>query len=194
MLTLTFPGYTCSQNIEQMTIECLKSYKNLGFPMIFVEDGGNYSSEIKNLVDIYIYCKKNGGFTVNVNRCLRSVEHGHIAVVSTDTKYISGDLEDLCIEKVTSPIATNQSFSTKFKGCFFVIPKFILNKYGYLDEQLKTYYSDQEYLERLGEDNIEEIKGVVIEHGQAQTVKECGIEHHDSQKDRETYNSIYVRV
>lgn len=176
MLTLTFPGYTCNSEIEKMTIECLKSYKELGYKMVFVEDGGNYSSEIKDLVDTYIYEKKNKGFTGNVNRCLKYIEHGHIAVVSTDTKYISGNLDDLCTEKATSPIATNQSFSTKFKGCFFVLPKFLLNKYGYLDESMVTYYSDQEYLERLGEGNIEEIKSVVIEHGQAQTVKASGVE------------------
>jgi len=182
-LSIVIPTYTLNLDLKNMAMTCAKSYKC--DELIITEDAGGYDRELRDIADTYIYNNRNGGFTVNVNRGWRQATGDFVAIVSSDTFLVSGDLKDLCIEgKVTSPAIENQNIEG-LAGSFFVVhkscPKF-------LNETMKTYYSDEEYKERT-KDLFVKVPSVVIHHHQAKTVTVAGIEG-DSYGDKIAYENL----
>lgn len=189
MFTIVIPTYSITDELAEMAVRCLKSYKNQCDRIIVCEDGMNYSDKLRQLSDVYIYNKQNVGFTANVNRGWKCAEGDFVGIVSSDTYLISGNLRDLCIPgKITSPIIENQSIEN-LAGPFWVTSKEALEKYGYLNETMKTYYSDTEYDERV-RDCFQKVPSVVIHHNHAQSVRAAGVEGNMT-ADREAYDFIF---
>jgi glycosyltransferase involved in cell wall biosynthesis len=185
MLTITIPTYTITDELADMAVRCVSSYRNECDRIIVCEDGGHFNSKLMALADTYIYNWHNVGFTANVNRGWRQSDDEFTAIVSSDTYLVSGDLKDLCIKgKVTSPMIENQSIDG-LAGSFFVVHKSCPK---YLIETMKTYYSDEEYKERT-KDLFVKVPSVVIHHHQAQSVKAAGIEGNMS-ADKEAYDAL----
>lgn len=189
-LSLVIPTYTITEDLERMAYNGAFSYRRQVKDLIICEDGGNFSGDLRVLADTYIYNKKNVGFTKNVNRGWRYAQGDFVAIVSSDTYLVSGNLEDLCIPgKVTSPMIENQGIS-RLAGSFWVAPRSITEKIGVLNENLRTYYSDTDYDERV-KDFFQKVPSVVIRHIQAQTVKAAGVEGgEEAAKDRQAYENL----
>lgn len=189
-LSIVIPTYTLDHELEDMAIECVESYKEQADEIIVTEDGGVWSETLRNLSTTYIYNHENKGFTANVNRGWRFATGDFVAIVSSDTWLMKGNIKDLCIKgKVTSPEIVNQNIE-RLAGPFFVVPKEITAKRGYLLEQMHTYSSDSEYDHRV-KDIFVRVSSVEIYHQQAQTVKKAGVEGGaQQQKDREIYQRL----
>lgn len=189
-LSIVIPSYNVNSDIERLTIEALESYKPQTKELIVVEDGGSYNSKIRELADIYCFNSTNHGFTFAVNQGIKLSTLDYIAVVNSDTQLERGNLEDLCIkDTATSPEIITQSGISGLSGSFFTIPRSVLDKIGLLDERLKVYYSDTEYIDRLKENKIEmkTIEDVRVFHYIAQTVS---VTKHLGDKDKDVYEEI----
>lgn len=189
MLSIVIPTYTANSNLESMAVDAVKSYKKYG-EIVVVEDGQLYSPVLMELADTYIYNRENVGFTKNVNRGWRYVTGDFVAIASSDTHLVEGDLNDLCIDgKVTSPEVVNQLHITGLAGSFFVVPRSVTKERGYLVETMRTYYSDEEYANRT-KDIFEKVSTVKIYHHTAQSVSTSGKEQIDSRVDKEAYENL----
>ena len=190
MFSIVIPTYTANFDLEEMAYKCAMSYKDHCDELIICEDGQMFSQKLKDVCTTYIYNHNNVGFTKNVNRGWRYAQGDYVAIASSDTYLVSGDPRDLCVpNKATSPIIENQSIPN-LAGPFFVTPKSITEKLGYLKEELRTYYSDTEYDERV-KDCFQKVESVVIHHHQAQSVTVAGVEGGDEViRDRASYESL----
>jgi len=155
-LTIAIPAYSATPELLGMLDKCIESYAHHA-EVIVHEDADQL------------------GFTKNANNVWKEAKGDYVAIVSSDTYLVSGDPNDLCIPgKVTSPHIENQGIDG-LAGCFFVVPKEVAKERGYLNESMKTYYSDEDYKERT-KDIFQKVPSVVIHHLQAQTVKVAGVE------------------
>lgn len=189
-VTLVIPTYTADDTLERMAYDCIRTYKQQGAKIVICEDGQKQSKWLMDLADSYIYNKDNAGFTKNVNRGWKyALANGaeYVGIVNSDTYWMSGKLDDLCVpDKITSPVIDNQDFPIKqLRGSFFVVPKTVSDKYGFLNESMKTYCSDQEYSDRTKV--FEEIETVKIYHLMSRSCKF----YDDRDKDHKTDNLVY---
>lgn len=94
------------------------------------------------------------GFTKAVNVGLRLVKGDYLMVVNNDIEWTQGELASLCVPNtVVSPsLNGNPQY---FWGCFFVVPRTVLEKVGYLDEQFYLYCSDTDYVMRCRENQVQ---------------------------------------
>ncbi len=189
-LSLVVPAYTIYKELEEMTLHCIASYRAYVDEVILVEDGGIFSKELKDASDVYIYYKDNAGFTKNVNRGWEVARGDFVAIVSSDTHLLSGNLRDICVPgKVTSPTIGNQHIPF-LAGPFWCTPREVTEDRGMLLEEMHTYCSDSEYDHRV-RDIFQKVESVKIFHKMEATVKLAGIEGGEQQrKDREVYNKL----
>lgn len=191
MFTIIIPTYTANLALENMAVRCAQSYRPYCDDMIICEDGQNYSKRLMKIADTYIYNRKNLGFTGNVNRGWRFSSSEYVGIVSSDTYLLHGNPRDLCIpNKVTSPLIENQRIEN-LAGPFWVTPKSITEKVGYLIEGMKTYYSDTEYDNRVAK-YFKKVPNVVIRHHGAQSVTVAGVEG-KMEEDKKVYDSLPKR-
>lgn len=189
-ISVVIPTYTLNKNLAELAIRCALSYKEQCDEIIIEEDGGLLNLDLMQVADRYHYNKENVGFTKNVNRGWKSAEGDYVMIVNSDTELMKGNLSDLCIPgKVTSPYIGNQNIPF-LAGPFFVVPKEVTIKRGYLLEELRTYSSDSEYDVRV-RDIFQKVETVKIFHHQSQTVRAAGIkEGAEQQRDREIYAQL----
>lgn len=108
------------------------------------------------------------GFTKAVNIGLSLAKCDYLMVVNNDIVWEKGNLSDLCYPNaVTSPFVNGKG--QEFWGCFFVIPRTVLEKVGLLDERFYLYCSDTDFVMRLREARIKciavETCGILTEGG-----------------------------
>ena len=189
-LSLVVPTYTLNDKLEEQALFCIETFMEQVDEIIVTEDGGNYSEEIRNLCDKYLYNKENKGFTANVNEGWRLATGDFVAIVNSDIRWQDGNIRDLCIPgKVTSPLIINQ-YIPRLAGPFWVAPKEVTEERGMLREEMRTYSSDSEYDERV-KDIFQKVDSVKVWHEQAQTVKAAGVEGGEEQeKDRKIYQKL----
>jgi GT2 family glycosyltransferase len=145
-LSLGILAFSVEPRFIAMTQLAIDSYR--GAEEIIVVENGPYHEY--SGVDTYIRFSENQFFTKAANTILKMAKHEYVAVVNNDTHLEMGDLHSLCKpDTVVSPFITTQPDLKPFMGSFFVIPKTIIEKVGYLDEQFQLYYSDTDYLTRL---------------------------------------------
>lgn len=98
------------------------------------------------------------GFARNVNLGLRLACGKYLAVANNDTEVVEGDLHDLCVAgTVTSPVVeglrpgvAGPITGIGFHGCFWVVPREVLDRVGLLDERFEGgFFEDDDFLERL---------------------------------------------
>lgn len=118
------------------------------------------------------------GFTKAVNHGLKLAKGDYVMVVNNDIKWVSGELESLCVpDVVTSPTLQKVDGGLQrqnFWGFFFVIPKTVLDKVGLLDDQFYLYCSDTDYYLRLKDARVERrsIESCVVFTEGGQTTKD----------------------
>lgn len=103
----------------------------------------------------------------------RMAKGDFIIAVSNDAFRIDGKLEDMC-----DPTAVTYSSNSQF-GCFFCLPRWVLNKVGYFDERIgKAYHEDNNYLSRLNRAGVplKRINSIKVEHFGGATIKAAGKE------------------
>jgi len=189
-ISLVIPCYTINKDLEKLAIRAALSYREQVDELIVTEDAGFYSPELMKLSDIYIWNKKNIGFTANVNLGWKMAHGQYVCITNSDTVLMSGFLVDMCKRgHITSPNIINQ-YIDFLAGPFWCAPKEVTLKYGYLMEEMKTYSSDSEYDNRV-RGIFEKVETVKIYHEQAKTVKAAGIEGgKEQQRDREIYQRL----
>ena len=123
------------------------------------------------------------GYGRNVNIGLRLARGDYIAVINNDCRLTGGDIYDLCMhETVTSPliIGERQGFGESiepggFHGCFWVVPRPVLDRVGLLDERFEWgYWEDDDYIARLHAAGVptRQVPSVRVKHiGGLTTVK-----------------------
>jgi hypothetical protein len=168
--TLVIPTYTVNQELVEMTLKCIASHRNQVDEVIVSEDAGIYSPELQKVADIYIYGNQNIGFTKNVNRGWILSHSEFTIIANSDTYLVSGNLNDICKEdEVVCPEIENLTNYPDFEGSYWVTPKLVRDKYGMLDERLKTYHSDIDYYMRI-KHLFRKDHNVIIHHHKGQTI------------------------
>jgi len=193
-ISVVIPCYTLNRDLETMAFNCAKGYKEFADQLIISEDGGRQSKALQSLADMYIY-HDNFGFTENVNTAWKSATGDYVFIVNSDTYIESGNYKDLCVPgHVTSPKMAGHTRPGVFlNGAFFVVPKEVQEERGMLDQSLKTYYSDDDYYERI-KDIFLQIDSVVIRHVYGATISCLGKEWHnkEAERDREIYRRVKI--
>lgn len=195
MISLCIPTYTLNKELEQMALRCVHSFKfacessGVDYEVVISEDGGMYSPALMEEANVYIYNLDNQGFSKNVNMAWKNAKGKYVAIINSDTYYVSGDIKDMCIQgRVTSPQIINQDIEG-FAGCFWVAHKDIPKNFGYLDEDMRIYYSDEVYKKKIG-DSFQKVETFKIFHGQAKTVTTAGVNTPEQYKiDKEVYDT-----
>lgn len=189
MLSLVILSYSVSDHLKKLSNEALDSYKGQADEIIVIEDGGSFDPNQLQKADIYSFNKENRGFTHSVNQGIKLAHGDYIALASNDTYRKEGHLQNLCVkDTVTSPSVANQPGIRGFAGSFFVVPRSVIDKVGYLDESMKIYYSDSEYIDRLNKQKVpmQTVDSVVIHHHICQSVPSTKV---DYGKDEENYEN-----
>ena len=139
----------------------------------------SFPAEVERIVVV----NEGTGYGRNVNIGLRLATGDHIAVVNNDCRLDSGDVYDLCVpDAVTSPliIGERQGFGQSiepagFHGCFWVVPRPVLDRVGLLDERFeRAYWEDDDLIARVREAGFttRQVDSVVVRHiGGLTTVK-----------------------
>ncbi len=137
-LSLVIPHWSLDAETDDALRRCVGSFPLECERIVVVNDGTGYGH--------------------NVNVGLRLASGDYIAVVNNDCRLSDGDIYDLCVpETVTSPlvIGERQGFGEslepgRFHGCFWVVPRTVLNQVGLLDERFeRAYWEDDDFLARL---------------------------------------------
>lgn len=190
MLSVVILSFNVAPHLEKMLRECHASFAPQADETIIIEDSGK---QIDLNPDVYLLQKENKGFTHSVNLGLKIASHQHVAIVSQDTYLVSGNIKALCIpDSSSSPLVENQAGIRGFAGSFFCLDKAVVEKVGYFNESMKTYWSDTEYIDRLSAHQVPmvTVDSVVIHHHIAQSVSQP----HIASDDEMTYRQLKTRV
>jgi GT2 family glycosyltransferase len=162
-LSLVIPHWPLDEETNDALRRCVASFPPECERIVVVNDGTGYGH--------------------NVNVGLRLASGDYIAVVNNDCWLADGDLHRLCVpEVVTSPliIGERQGFGESiepggFHGCFWVVPRPVLDRIGLLDERFESaYWEDDDFIAGLHEVGIptRQVPSVRVKHiGGLTTVK-----------------------
>lgn len=190
-ISVVIPTYTLNRDLETMAYNCAKSYRDIADQLIISEDGGRQSVALGKLADYYFW-HDNWGFTENVNYAWRAASGDFVFIVNSDTYIESGNYEDLCIPgRITSPHMAGHTREGEFlNGAFWVSPAAVTKDRGYLNPDLKMYYSDDDYYNRV-KDIFQQVNSVTIRHVYGATTSYLGDAWRDkeSARDKEIYDA-----
>jgi GT2 family glycosyltransferase len=162
-LSFVIPHWPLDEEVDDALRRCLASLPTECERIVVVNEGTGYGR--------------------NVNVGLQLATGDYVAVVNNDCRLAGGDVHDLCVpETVTSPlvIGERQGFGESiepggFHGCFWVVPRPVLERVGVLDDRFEwAYWEDDDYLTRLRQAGIQtrQVPSVRVEHtGGLTTVK-----------------------
>ena len=191
-VSIVIPCYTLNVDLETMAFNCAKGYREFADELIVVEDGGRRSSALRKLADKYIFQPENVGLTKNVNTGWQEATGDYVFIVNSDTYIQNGNYEDLCIPgKVTSPRYPRMMRMEGFLcGAFWVAPQEVTKERGMLNEKYRTYYSDDDYGERV-KDIFQTVTTVEIGHIYGATTSVLGEEWRDkeAERDKQIFNA-----
>src|SRR5262249_3950547 len=134
-LSVVVPHWPIDEEVDAALQRCLSSFPSECERIVVVNDGTGYAR--------------------NVNTGLRLAGRDFAAVVNNGCWVDEGDVYDLCVpETVTSPlvIGRRQGFGESiepggFHGCFWVVPRDVLDRVGLLDERFeRAYFEDDDLL------------------------------------------------
>jgi len=189
-ITIVIPTYSLTYELRDMAYKCALSHRKQTDQLIITEDGGKCSPQLQEIADIYLYSKQNVGFTKNVNRGWKLSDGDFTFIVNSDTELIEGNLIDMCeYQRICSPEII-KNLTTGFTGSYFSVPKEIQDKFGYLDERMRTFSSDIDYYARI-KDFFRFESRVKILHHKSQTLKAT---QKDTQLEAKRDNDIYQEV
>lgn len=161
--SIVIPTFSPTKELADMATELCKTVKPQCDELIVCEDTENYWPELQQACDVHVI-HENWGFTKNVNTGLRLAQGDFVAIVNSDVKLLQGNFRDLCIpDQVTMPIPVDGWWNGELYGGCFCIPRTILEKHGYLNEQYKHFHSDVDYSNRI-RNYLYPCNGVKISH------------------------------
>jgi glycosyltransferase involved in cell wall biosynthesis len=132
-LSVVVPHWPLDEEVDEALRSCLASLPSNCEKIVVVNQGT--------------------GFAYNVNIGLRLASGDYVAVVTNDSRVLSGDVYDLCVAgTVTSPLVLEKPGIEPggFHGAFWVAPREVLEEVGLLDERFEgAFFEDDDYLERL---------------------------------------------
>lgn len=171
MVGAVIPLYYCNESLYKTISRCLRAleehYPDL--PLYIVDD----ASPLEHDFPITVRNEENKGFTATVNRGLRESGFDVACVLNDDVFVTAGQLDWLFSidpsEKGVWSVQDSAGTSDDSFGCCWATTRCTLREHGYLNETLKHYFSDKEFLGRL------KGAGVAI-HKDASIV----LEHHES--------------
>jgi GT2 family glycosyltransferase len=162
-LSIVVPHWPLDEETNEALRRCVSSFPAECERIVVVNDGTGYGR--------------------NVNVGLRLASGDYVAVVNNDCRLADGDVNDLCVpDAVTSPliIGERQGFGESiepggFHGCFWVVPRPVLDRIGPLDDRFEWgYWEDDDYITRLHQAGIvtRQVSSVRVTHvGGLTTVK-----------------------
>jgi hypothetical protein len=162
-LSLVVPHWPIDEETDTALRACVTSFPPECERLVVVNDGTGYGR--------------------NVNLGLRLACGEWIAVVNNDCRVTEGNVYDLCVPGVvTSPlvIGERQGLGESiepggFHGCFWVVPRSVLDQVGLLDERYEhAYWEDDDFLVRLRKAGIptRQVASVQVRHiGALSTLK-----------------------
>ena len=191
-ISVVVPTYTLTEELEVMAYNCAKTYREFADEVIITEDAGRRSMALLDIADTYVYHDENLGFTRNLNVGWKLATKDFVFLVNSDTYIDYGDPQNLCIPgKVTSPYMQGHTRGNEFlNGAFFVVPKEVQKERGMLNEKYITYYSDDDYHDRVA-DIFQHIESVIIRHAFGATISRLPLEWRDKETERD--RSIYEK-
>lgn len=135
----------------------------------------------------------NLGYTATVNKGLAMADGDILVVCNDDLQFYPHcldrylDLEDMVI---ASPADTASGDMEGF-GAIFGMTRTTYELLGPLDERMKHFYSDTEYIERAKRKGVENVKwkDIVLEHPESSTFKLLGNKEELLAEDRETWET-----
>jgi GT2 family glycosyltransferase len=163
LLSVVIPHWSLDEETDEALRRCVASFPPECERIVVVNDGTGYGR--------------------NVNVGLRLAGGDYVAVVNNDCRLLDGDVHDLCVpDTVTSPlvIGERQGFGESiepggFHGCFWVVPRPVLDLVGLLDDRFEwAYWEDDDYIARLHQAGIptRQVPSVRVKHvGGLTTVK-----------------------
>lgn len=133
-LSVVVPTWSGTQGLADMAMSLLTYVRPMCDELIVSEDSEDfYYKEMEDIADLYLR-HPNMGDVVNINYAMRHAKGEFIAVLNSDLTIFSGNLRDLCIPgRVVCPDA-NSGGHGGYTGGLVVIPRTVLDEYGYLDE------------------------------------------------------------
>jgi glycosyltransferase involved in cell wall biosynthesis len=156
-LSVVVPTWSGTQALADMALSLLKYVRPMCDELLVTEDSEEfYYKELEEIADIYLM-HPNLGDVVNINYGMKRTHGDYIAVLNSDLTIYSGNLRDLCIPgRVVCPDAKSGGHGG-YTGGLVVIPRTVLDEYGYLDESRQHPHishgmgADMEYSIRVKE-------------------------------------------
>lgn len=140
-LSIVIATWTNDEELLQMELNCVSSFRDQVDELIIVEDSKWYFPELARVADVYIL-HDNLGYTGNCNIGFRVARGSYIIQANSDTTLKSGNLVDLCLANMfTSPTVFEPSGGAagKMSGAFFCVHRPILTKRGGFDDRHLTF-------------------------------------------------------
>jgi glycosyltransferase involved in cell wall biosynthesis len=195
-ISIVIPAYTLDTDLETMCYNAARSYK-FADEVIIVEDGGLKSPALLDVASVYCYHDNNYGFVTNLNLGWAMARGDYVFLVSSDTYIESGNPQDLCIPgRVTSPLLKGHGEQGKrgLNGAFFVVPKQIAQTRGMHDQAFRTYYSDNDYYERV-KDIFQLVSSVKFRHAFGGSTTTLGPDwvKQEAARDKKVFDQKYRR-
>lgn len=134
-LSLVIPTFTVDQNLLDISLACVRSFRPYVDELIICEDTNSYIKELHDFSDIYI-THPNLQLAQNSNIGWGAARGNYISQASADTVLLEGDPRWLCIpEKFNMPQVLRRNVTETC--CYFVISRDMYRKYGMWDSNLK---------------------------------------------------------
>lgn len=126
-----------------MALALCKQVRPMCDELIVTEDAGVYYPELQKIADLYLMHPTLLDVANSVLG-VRVAQGEYIAVINSDIILLNGDLRDLC---VPGTVISCGNFG--FQGCFHVIPRSVLNEYGYSNPEKTGAGADYDYAGRI---------------------------------------------
>jgi hypothetical protein len=148
-LSVIIPTWSGTEDLFQMARDLCKQVRPMCDELIIAEDSKYFYDEFLELADTYV-CHKNWGDIVNCVRALPLATGNYVATINSDVIIERGNIRDLCIPGyVVSPQWKQLREFRSFQGPFFVVPREIIEQYGYLDSAKQGGGADYHYADKI---------------------------------------------
>jgi len=157
-ISVVLPVYIKTKEHLAMSVKCLelaRKYTKLPYELVIVETCSDY---LKDYADVHIYEKERTDVNKSCNKGFKCASGQYIVGLTNDVFVSENWLECLkeCFQKEDCGISTLASTESGNKkedkieeDIYFpitMIPKWLFDKIGYLDEDYKMYWADADFI------------------------------------------------
>lgn len=206
-VSIVIPIYAPNPIAESFINNCIYTLRKKtplgGYELILVDDGSQIRMPIVSTADIAIYKLENTGFTNTVNLGLKVASGDVIVVANDDVEFRARWMESLLDlydrgEKVgiTSLTASDEPPGSNRFGSIWSVRQKVIDKVGLLDEEMKHYFSDLDFHNRLLKAgfSVEKRNDFVVRHIGRATYRMVDPDNLLYAADMEKYREKYGRV